>query len=104
MKAVVVWTTVPSAKSARRLAQILLAGKLAACVSFREGFESVYRWKKKVETAKEVLVVIKSSKKALPALQRAVSELHPYELPEFLVFEAAGGSKKYLEWIQGCLE
>ena len=103
MRAVVVWTTVPDARFARKIARALVEKKLAACVSFREGFESVYRWKKKIECVSETLLIIKTSKEKLGLLEKAVRAAHPYEVPEFLAVEASG-SKKYLSWIQGSLK
>ena len=52
------------------------------------------RWR-----TEEILLLIKTSAERLPALQAALHELHSYEVPEFLVLRAAGGSQAYLEWL-----
>ena len=59
---------------------------------------SVYRWQGKVEQDREQQVVIKTTADRVPALQLRLRQLHPYELPEFLVLDASG-SEAYLAWV-----
>ena len=33
-------------------------------------------------------------------LRERLTTLHPYEVPEFLVIEASGGSEAYLGWLR----
>ena len=89
----------PDVAAARKLARALLAKKLAACVSFREGFESVYRWKGKIERVSEVLVLIKTAGAQLKQLEKEIRQNHPYEIPEFLVIPVSKGSEDYLRWM-----
>ena len=56
----VVLTTVKNRAEAKRLAERLVSEKLAACVSTVPNVASVYRWRGKVERAREVLVVVKT--------------------------------------------
>lgn len=72
---------------------------LAACVNLLPGLRSVYRWQRKVEAAAEVLLLVKTSAEAYPALQERLRQLHPYELPELLAVEAASGLPEYLQWL-----
>ena len=103
MRALVVWTTAPDLREARKLARFLVDRKLAACVSLRSGFESVYSWKKKIETASEILLVIKTSKAKWVDLEKMIRSRHSYKIPEVLAVEAASGSKEYLNWIESAL-
>jgi periplasmic divalent cation tolerance protein len=73
--------------------------RLAACVNLLPGVRSVYRWQGAVEEAGEILLLIKTTRTALPALQARLVALHPYELPELLAVEAADGLPAYLAWI-----
>lgn len=53
--------TAPSQEEARRLSGALLERGLAACVNMLPGVESMYTWEGRVETAQEVLMMIKVS-------------------------------------------
>ena len=99
----VVQTTAPDVKSARRLARLIVRRRLAACVTFRGGFESVYRWKGKIENSPETVLTMKTSKARLAALEKTVRANHPYQVPEFLAVKVAAGSKDYLHWIEKSL-
>ena len=100
MKAIVVLSTAPDLGSAQKIARGLVENKLAACVSVLPGFSSTYRWKKKIEKAREVLLIIKTSKDRWKAAQKYVLSRHPYEVPELLVLPVVAGSKKYLDWMK----
>jgi periplasmic divalent cation tolerance protein len=91
-------TTCPDFDTAQRIADALVEERLAACVNFLPGVHSTYRWKGKVEHAGEVLLLIKTTRVRLPAVQERIVALHPYELPEVLSVEA-GGLPAYLQWI-----
>ena len=85
---------------ARRIALSVVEKRLAACVNIVLGpVESVYRWKGQVEKAREWLLVMKTTAKRLPALEKEVKRLHKYDVPEFLVLTVAGGSREYLTWV-----
>ena len=100
MRFFVVLSTTPDLRSARKIARLLIQKKLAACVSFRGGWSSVFRWKKKLTTASEALLLAKTSSKKLKALQKEILRVHPYEVPEILVLPVSSGSASYLGWIQ----
>ncbi|RMD78166.1 MAG: divalent-cation tolerance protein CutA [Gammaproteobacteria bacterium] len=92
--------TCPDAESAGRIARALVERRLAACVNVLPGLRSVYRWQGRVEEAAEHLLLIKTREAALAALQRAVVELHPYELPEVVAVPITGGLPAYLAWVR----
>jgi periplasmic divalent cation tolerance protein len=96
---IVVLTSLPGRAEAMRLADALVERRLAACVNILAACESVYRWKGAVERATEVPVLIKSTADAWPALEQAIRELHPYELPEILGLPVATGLEAYLGWV-----
>ena len=99
MTALACLCTCPDAATAARIASALVDDRLAACVNVLPGVESVYRWQGRVERASEVLLLIKSTRERLPALTARVVELHPYELPELVAVDIAGGLPGYLAWI-----
>jgi periplasmic divalent cation tolerance protein len=92
-------STAPDLATARALADALVGERLAACVNLLPGLQSVYRWHGHVEHAEEVLLLIKTTRTCLPALQARIVALHPYELPEVLAVEGAGGLPAYLDWV-----
>ena len=82
-------------------ARAVVEARLAACVNILPGtVTSIYRWKGKVESAQEQLLLIKTSRKRLGKLQAAVERLHSYEVPEFIALPIAAGSRKYLAWLE----
>lgn len=89
----------PDRASATRIARDLVERRLAACVNLLPGVESVYRWQGAVETGSEVMLLIKTTPRHLEAVTARIVALHPYELPEVIALESAGGLAGYLEWI-----
>ena len=101
----VVLITCSSATEARRIARAVVEAHLAACVNILPGaVTSIYRWKGKVESARERMLLIKTSRKRLRKLEATVEKLHSYDVPEFIALPIVGGSPSYLEWLEECLE
>lgn len=98
-EAVLVLTTLPAAHDAAALARTLVGERLAACVNVLPEMRSVYRWQGAVEAEAERQVLIKTSRQRTAALERRLRQLHPYDVPEFIVLEIADGSAAYLRWI-----
>jgi periplasmic divalent cation tolerance protein len=96
--AAIVLTTLGADADATTLARTLVDERLAACVNILPAMTSVYRWQGKVENDREQQMIIKTSSDRVAALQARLRQLHPYELPEFLVLDASG-SEAYLAWV-----
>jgi periplasmic divalent cation tolerance protein len=95
-----VLVTCASLLEARKISRSLLQKHLAACVNIHTTpVESIYRWKGKIETAREHLLLIKTTTRRLKSLEREVLRLHSYETPEFLVLAISSGSPSYLRWL-----
>jgi periplasmic divalent cation tolerance protein len=97
---VLVLTTMPDDDRAEALALALVDERIAACVNVHAAMTSAYRWKDTVEREPERQLVIKTTRGRLAALESRLRDLHPYELPEFIVIAAAGGSDEYLGWVR----
>jgi uncharacterized protein involved in tolerance to divalent cations len=96
--------TCSSASEARRIARAVVEQSFAACVNILPGtVTSIYRWKGKVESARERLLLIKTSSKRLAKLQATVEKLHSYDVPEFIAMPIVEGSSAYLSWIEGSI-
>lgn len=97
----VVLCTFPDADRARQIGTVLVERQLAACVNILPSVESIYRWKGEVNRDGEALALIKTTADGYPALEAALVELHPYEVPEVIALEVAAGSAGYLGWVAG---
>lgn len=95
----VVLVTAPDLKTARRLARAALARRLIACANLLPKIESHYRWQGKLERSTEVLLILKTTQPRVAALEQLIGEQHPYDTPEFVVLNLAGGARKYLAWL-----
>src|SRR6266481_3391449 len=96
----IVLVTCGSLAEGRKIARAAVTKRLAACVNIVSApAESIYRWKGKVESAKEFLLVIKTMARRLKQLQKEIARTHSYEVPEFLVLRVDSGSRSYLEWL-----
>jgi periplasmic divalent cation tolerance protein len=96
----VVLTTIAAREDALALARTIVNERLAACVNVLPQMTSVYRWKGAIEEEAEHQVVIKTASDRLPALEARLKQLHPYEVPEFVVLEAADRENPYLAWVR----
>jgi periplasmic divalent cation tolerance protein len=97
--AVVVFVTGPDENTLTSIAERVVGERLAACVNVIPGVRSVYRWDDDVQTSQEALGIMKTTRSAVGELQRRVLELHPYEVPEFIVIPVESGSPSYLDWV-----
>jgi periplasmic divalent cation tolerance protein len=95
----VVLTNLPDRGAAEKLAHELVERRLAACVNVLAECTSIYRWKGAVERAGEVPVLIKTRAALYDELEAAITELHPYELPEIIALPVVRGLAEYLDWV-----
>ena len=96
---VLVMTTLPVDADATTFGHTLVDARLAACVTLLPPMESIYRWDGRVEREQERQLIIKTSRDRVAALWERVRELHPYDVPEFIVLPIVDGHDAYLRWI-----
>jgi periplasmic divalent cation tolerance protein len=96
---VLVLVTTPDLKTARALARAALKARLIACANLIRGVESHFAWKGKLEISSEILMVLKTTRTRLPALESLVVARHPYDTPEFVVLSITAGNRRYLAWL-----
>jgi periplasmic divalent cation tolerance protein len=101
--AMLVLTTAANQVEAERIAHLLVEQRLAACVNLVPAVQSVYRWQGAVETASEILLVIKTVASRLDTLEKTILANHSYQVPEFLALPIHSGSRPYLDWLSGSL-
>jgi periplasmic divalent cation tolerance protein len=95
----IVLTTVPKS-AADELASRLVSERLAACVNVQPPMTSTYRWKGRVEREEECQLVAKTTSSRVAELERRLRELHPYELPEFIVIQPTAVGASYAAWVE----
>jgi len=95
----IVLTTFDDLEQAKEFARHVVEEGLGACVNLVENVHSIYRWQGKIESAGEILLVIKTAANRIDALKQTISQIHPYQLPECIVLEISDGSKNYLAWL-----
>jgi periplasmic divalent cation tolerance protein len=99
----IVLTTAAQPEEAARMGRTLVEERLAACATLIPAAQSIYRWQGQVETAPEMLLLLKTETDRLAALEMRLKEIHSYETPEFLVLAVESVSHPYLEWLHSCL-
>ncbi|MGI6166591.1 MAG: divalent-cation tolerance protein CutA [Eubacteriales bacterium] len=91
-------TTFASKEQAEPVIEEIIKCRLAACVQ-EIPIKSHYIWKSELCHEDEVLVLFKTKEELYIELERKLLELHPYDTPEILFFDAEKGSAAYLSWI-----
>ena len=95
-------TTLPDQDAAERLAESLVETGLAACVNIGATVTSIYRWDGRLQRGTELILTIKTTRARYPALEKAIVDGHPYELPEVIAVPITAGLPEYLAWIEAC--
>jgi len=99
MTTLIVITNCPDEETANHIALAVVEARLAACVNILPRVQSIYRWQGAVESAVEVPLLIKTTTAAYPALEAAIRERHPYEVPEIIALPISAGLPAYLNWV-----
>jgi periplasmic divalent cation tolerance protein len=95
----IVLSTAGSVEEARKIARYLVENQLAACVNIVPAIESIYRWRGKVESGSESMLLIKTTAGNLASVEEAIRELHSYDLAECIALVIESGGSEYLDWI-----
>jgi len=96
--AILILSTAPTRAEAERIAEALVAEKLAACVQLSP-IDSIYRWEGAIERAPEVRLAIKTRAELAATVEARITALHSYDVPEIVMLPISGGSSAYLDWI-----
>jgi periplasmic divalent cation tolerance protein len=98
-----VLVTAPNPRVARQLAKAALQAHLIACANLIPDIRSLYWWQGRIESGKEVFLLLKTTRRHLRALEKLIVANHPYATPEFLVLPLSAGSTRYLKWLANSL-
>jgi periplasmic divalent cation tolerance protein len=94
-----VYITAPTKKEAKKIAEVLVFEKLAACCNIFK-IDSIYRWKGKIEKNGEYGIFAKTKKSLVEKIIKRVKEIHSYSVPCIISFDIEKGSKDFLNWIE----
>jgi len=92
-------TTCANTGQADAIARTVVEGRLAACVNILPQVRSVYTWDGAVQQEEELLLLIKTHRRRYPALEQAILDCHPYQVPEVIALPVVAGAKGYLDWV-----
>jgi periplasmic divalent cation tolerance protein len=98
-EAIVVLMTAASRDEASRIAEMLVASQLSACVQILPEIESVYRWQGEVKREHEILLLAKTVASRFDELESRVRAMHSYETPEIIAVPITAASEPYLKWL-----
>jgi periplasmic divalent cation tolerance protein len=96
---VVVFITAGNINEAEKLASALVEERLAACVNIVPGCRSVYKWEGKLVKDDEILIVVKTARRLFENLEKRITALHSYDVPEVVAVDLtciSDGYKKFL--------
>lgn len=96
---VVIYITTGTDEEAQKVAEELLKQRKAACVSILPGVNSIFWWQDKLDSAQEILLIVKTKASLVDEIVRLVTEIHSYDVPEIIALPIMGGNRDYLEWI-----
>jgi periplasmic divalent cation tolerance protein len=96
---VVIYITAGTDEEAREVAQVLLEKRKAACVNILPRVRSIFWWQDKLDSAQEILLIVKTKASLVNEIVRLVREVHSYDVPEIIALPIVGGNRDYLEWI-----
>jgi periplasmic divalent cation tolerance protein len=99
---IVTFCTCPDKGIAEKIARLLVEDSLAACVNILPNITSIYAWQGQIESAQEHLLFIKSMASNYSAIEMAIRNHHPYELPEIIAVPIERGLPEYINWITSC--
>jgi periplasmic divalent cation tolerance protein len=99
MTPIIIQTTYPTKEEGKKLAEILIRKKLAACVQITK-IDSVYSWDDRICEDKEYILNIKTKKENYPLIEREIKENHSYDLPEIISIKINDLSDEYKNFIK----
>lgn len=97
-KHIIVYTTFPNKRTAKKIINGLVKARIAACGNVFE-LLSIYRWRGKVGKTPEYGALIKTKKSQYRAVEKYIKDNHPYEVPEIIAWAIEQGQRAYLTWI-----
>ena len=99
MQALFIYITVPSESEAQKIAEAVVADRLAACANIVPGMKSIYHWEGKIEQGNETILIFKTRAELFQAVEERVKELHSYSTPCIVSLPLTNVSDGFMQWI-----
>lgn len=96
---IVLFITTPTTEEAQRISRALLEQRKVACVNIVPRVSSLFWWQGKIDSARESLLIVKTTASRLNELVTLVKEIHSYDVPEIIALPIVAGNQDYLEWL-----
>jgi periplasmic divalent cation tolerance protein len=100
MQPIVVFTTVPDAGTAAKLAKQIVDSRLAACVQVSTDVASTFWWNGQLVTESERVLTIKTFESQWEAIEKMIAAAHPYSVPELVAVPISRVTMPYLDWMK----
>ncbi|XP_062844847.1 protein CutA homolog isoform X2 [Trichomycterus rosablanca] len=89
----------PSERTAKDIGRYIMEKRMAARVNISPLIYTMFYWKEEIQDSSEVLLLVRTRTLHIQRLTDMVKTLHPYEIPEILVFPIDYGNPSYLRWM-----
>ena len=99
--AALVWCPFPDVDSARAAADVLLDDRLIACANILGSIESRFVWDGARATGSEIAVLFKTTPERLDDVVERLGELHPYDTPAIIGWQADTAHPATFAWLAG---
>jgi periplasmic divalent cation tolerance protein len=99
MQAIFIYITTSSEAEARKIAEAVVADRLAACANIVPGMKSIYHWQGKLEQGSETILIFKTRAGLFQAVEARVKELHSYSTPCIVSLPLTNVSDGFMQWI-----
>ena len=96
---IAVITTVATRDEAQALATALVERGLVACAQL-SAIDSIYRWQGMLQQDAEVRLLLKTTAANYAAVEAAIRERHPYELPAIYALDVPQAFAPYADWVR----
>ena len=88
---------------AKKIIQRLLLKRMVACGNIIPSIESHYWWKGKMESSKETMLLVKTTKEKVERIIVEAKRIHSYDLPAIEFIRVAKNENKLDKWVKESL-
>lgn len=86
-------------EEAARIGRLMVEEGLAACVNILGPSRSLYRWQGRIEDAREVAAIFKTSAGQAARLIERIGEFHSYDVPAAVAWPITDAPPSYQAWV-----